>query len=87
MNKGDYCLATKYADGDPMDAWAVGFYASFRDGRHFVVDANGDSLRANGFRHVRKISGKRGAWLLNHSQKIEQSGKRLGYFTRCSMTS
>jgi hypothetical protein len=84
---GDYVLATKYNDGDPGDAWALGFY----DGklpepvvagivlpaaispRYVVRDAAGNSIRPNGFRRVARIRKDVGAWLLNVSAKqLEQ---------------
>jgi hypothetical protein len=63
---GDYVLATKYSDGDPGDAWALGFYDGVRDeqGRHYVKDASGKQIRGNGFRRVARIRGDVGRWLL-----------------------
>ena len=83
MNKpdltvGDYVLATKYQDGDPGDAWALGFYAGSEDHfgqeRHYVIDNDGKSIRGNGYRRVAKIRKDVGAWLLNVAAKqLEQS--------------
>jgi hypothetical protein len=88
LAKGDYVLATKWGDGDPQDPWYVGFYDGFNDEwqRHFVVDADGKSARPGGFRRVKRINGKRGAWLLNHRDEIEQSSKSLWYWVRHKMT-
>ena len=57
LNKGDLVLATKWNDGDPCDHFVVGYWESLaRNGRHHVVDTQGRSFRANGFRRVEKIS-------------------------------
>ena len=89
MNKGDYVLATKYADGDPQDSWAVGFYdgvlpKAYCD-RHLVVDADGKQFRGNGFRRVKKISAERGQWLIDHIKDIELSGRSVWGWARRSM--
>lgn len=64
IEKGTYVLATKWSDGDPGDHWAVGFYDCERDGRHYVVDSNGNQLRGNGFRVARPIEPDVGHWLI-----------------------
>lgn len=69
INKGDYVLATKWHDGDPGDAWAIGFYAGQKGGRHFVVDGNGQQIRHNGYRRVGCITEEVGIWLLNVAAK------------------
>lgn len=72
---GDYVLATKYADGDPGDAWALGFYDGVQDrqGRHYVKDGAGNQIRGNGFRKVARIRGDVGRWLLEVAAKqLEQ---------------
>ena len=63
---GDYVLATKYGDGDPGDAWALGWYDGVRDdkGRHYVKDNDGKQIRGNGFRRVARIRKDVGRWLL-----------------------
>ncbi|MDD4436466.1 MAG: hypothetical protein PHS04_00310 [Tissierellia bacterium] len=66
---GDYCLATKYSDGDPGDHWGLGFYDGEHDGRHYIKDSNGKQIRANGFRRVGKVSAEVGHWLLNTAAK------------------
>jgi hypothetical protein len=54
-NLGDYVLATKYEDGDPGDAWALGFYDGERGGRYYVLDDNGNQIRGNGYRRISRI--------------------------------
>lgn len=73
VQNGDYVLATKYKDGDPADNWAVGFYDEQIGDRHFVVDNNGNQLRASGFRRVGEISAEFGRWLLDNANELEQS--------------
>ena len=82
---GDYVLATKYSDGDPGDAWALGFYAGELDmgntrsdikvaPRYLVNDSSGKTIRPNGYRRVERIRKDVGAWLLNVAAKqLEQS--------------
>lgn len=75
---GDYVLATKYDDGDPGDAWALGFYAGAMQNctppRHDVVGSDGKSIRGNGFRRVARIRKDVGLWLLTvASKQLEQS--------------
>lgn len=69
INKGDYVLATKYSDGDPGDAWALGFYDGKRNGRYFVVDNNGNQMRHNGYRAVGRVRQDVGEWLLKTAAK------------------
>ena len=49
IKEGDYCLATKYPDGDPLDHWVIGFYKGvlpkIGDDRFEIVDENGKSFR------------------------------------------
>ena len=68
---GAYVLATKYEDGDPGDAWALGFYDGVRDeqGRHYVKDSEGRQIRGNGFRRVARIRADVGRWLLTVAAK------------------
>ena len=92
LTAGDYVLATKYRDGDPLDHWCVGFYKEAylhceTDQRHIVVDNNGKSFRGNGFRRVKKISKERGTWILAHANEIETSGMSVWHFARCSIKS
>ena len=82
---GDYVLATKYSDGDPGDAWALGFYAGEMDmgndrelikvaPRYLVNDSSGKTIRPGGYRRVARVREDVGAWLLNVAAKqLEQS--------------
>lgn len=77
---GDYVLATKYADGDPGDPWALGIYdGKYSPGgglqdRHLVNEADGTCIRPNGFRRVARIRKDVGRWLLTVAAKqLEQS--------------
>ena len=74
--KGAYVFATKYSDGDPGDAWAVGFYREkMPDGRHTVEDERGAILYGpNGFRRVRpNLKPDVGTWLVNNARVLEQA--------------
>lgn len=87
---GDYVLASKWHDGDAKDPWAVGFYDGAAAGvngvlRHKVVDADGKSFRAGGFRRVKKITPARGKWLLENSEEIEASGRSVWDWLRKTM--
>jgi hypothetical protein len=77
LKRGDYVLATKYHDGDPLDHWVVGFFDSMlkKQGgdRYMVIDEDGNQFRGNGFRRARKISEREGRWLLSNAQWIEWS--------------
>jgi len=64
VEKGTYVLATKWTDGDPGDAWAVGFYDGEIDGRHFVVDNDDKQIRITGYRRVGAVSKEVGHWLI-----------------------
>ena len=68
---GEYCLATKWYDGDPGDHWGVGFYAGTENGRHYLKDGYGNQIRANGFRRVAPIKPEVGAWLLSIAKQLE----------------
>lgn len=73
LKKGDYVLATKWQDGDPLDQWCIGFYdGMYCYGRFLVVDKDGKQFRANGFRRAEKISKARGKWLLEIKEVIEK---------------
>jgi hypothetical protein len=76
--KGSYVFATKYNDGDPGDAWAVGYYigpAEDRPGRHLVGDKNGNLFYGpKGFVRVRaNLRDDVGRWLIEHSKILEAS--------------
>ena len=68
MQKGDYVLATKYADGDPGDQYAVGFFDSMLPkmggDRYMVVDNGGKQFRGNGFRRCEPITDAEGRWMI-----------------------
>lgn len=73
--KGAYVFATKYDDGDPGDAWAVGYYlGTTESGRHRVGDDEGTDYRRGGYRRVR--AGLRedvGHWLVANNELLESS--------------
>lgn len=78
IEKGDYVLATKYADGCPQDHFAVGFFSEMlREDRFVVVDDKGVPFRASGFRRVAKISAGCGAFIVDHMREIECSDRSL----------
>lgn len=77
---GTYVLATKYDDGDPGDAWGVGYYLeSFEHPsgklRHRVIGNDGSYLYGpKGF--VRMRAGLRsdvGRWLVENCAALERS--------------
>lgn len=59
---GAYVLATKYADGDPGDPWALGFYNGEKNGRHYVLDGNSYNIRGQWLSPCRYHPARR--WLL-----------------------
>lgn len=77
--KGAYCLATKYSDGDPGDAWAVGYYLGPSDNphladRYLVGDKDGKPYRASGYRRARGgLKPDVGKWLLETAKALEAS--------------
>jgi hypothetical protein len=74
MKKGDYVLATKYADGDPFDGYAVGWYdgtLAERTDRHLVVGSDGAQYRRNGFRRVERITDELGRWIVQNQIAFE----------------
>ena len=82
IENGDYVLATKYSDGDPLDQWCIGFYDKTIEGpgggiRHLVVDSNGAQFRHNGFRRVKKIRADVGASMLDKINYIQSSSRSL----------
>lgn len=78
MKHGDYVLGTKFPDGDPCDAWAVGFYGGKSGSCFLVVDDEGrPMLRKAGFRRVEKIPYHVGAYIVDHQSAIEDSGVPL----------
>lgn len=82
MKIGDYVLATKYSDGDPLDQWCVGFYHGITDPhynpvRFDVVDSGGKLFRRNGFRRCEVITREQGEWLLAHKEDFIGAGRSL----------
>lgn len=81
LPRGTYVLATKYNDGDPGDAWGVGYYLeSFRlsfDGpvRHRVIGNDGKYLYGpKGFVKMRAgLQPDVGDWLVDNSEALERS--------------
>lgn len=71
FHKGDYVLATKWSDGDPLDQWSVGFYDRTENGKHFIVDKDGKQMRMNGFRRIGNIRPEFGEWLIMAAQMLE----------------
>jgi hypothetical protein len=78
--QGSYVIATKYDDGDPGDAWGVGYYLeSFRfDGgplRHRVVGNDGKYLYGpKGFVKIRTgLRADVGKWLVENCAMLERS--------------
>lgn len=76
--KGSYVFATKYNDGDPGDAWAVGYYigpAENRPGRHLVGDKCGKLFYGpKGFIRIRaNLNADVGRWLVENSKVLEAS--------------
>jgi hypothetical protein len=62
---GEYVLATKYDDGDAGDHFFVGFVSGYtHHGRYLVVDNDGRSQRANGFRRAERITTEEGSALV-----------------------
>jgi hypothetical protein len=79
---GDYVLATKWNDGSSKDDWCIGFFKTFNKDRYYIVDLNGNSLRVNGFRRCKKISKKRGEFILSKIDLIQMSSKSLWFWMR-----
>ena len=83
IKKGDYVIGTKYSDGDPMDQFAIGLFSGMTwHGRFNIVDNDGNLFRGNGFRRVKKISGKVGRELVKQIPFIESSGKSVWHFVQ-----
>lgn len=92
MNKGDYVFATKYTDGDPGDAFCLGFYDGELPGkgarRHLVLNDAGQQFRPNGFRRCEPITHDEGLYIIQLiADGIEQSPgaslwKILGLYRR-----
>lgn len=75
LKKGDYVLATRWSDGDPLDPWAVGFIDYKVKDRYQLVDDNGKKIGGfAGFRRAQKIPPDLGAYILDNAEAIEQFG-------------
>lgn len=77
LQPGDYVLATKYRDGDPGDHFYVGFFKEVymhcgTQVRYIIVDDEGKSPRANGFRRCERIAPKLGKWIVEHASALER---------------
>jgi hypothetical protein len=70
---GDYVLATKYSDGDPLDPWCVGYFRGKCGDRSLVADAAGVLFRAGGFRRAEKIDPVEGAYILGMDPRLRES--------------
>lgn len=87
---GDYVLATKYTDGDPMDHFCVGFFSGMlvdRTGipteRYLVANGRGVTLRASGFRRCERIQKKTGKILVDAFPFIgDRPGRSIWYWRR-----
>ena len=80
LKKGDYVLATKYSDGDPQDAWCVGFFDSMLRDRYIIVDGEGKPFRANGYRAARIITKEEGEFLIQNKLWIESSMRSVWHW-------
>lgn len=78
---GSYVLGTKYSDGDPGDAWGVGYYLeSFRlsaggEQRHRIIDNDGNYLYGpKGFKVIRAgLQSDVGHWLVANADALQRS--------------
>lgn len=82
LQKGDYVVATKYKDGDPRDAFCVGFFESMLFERFIIINDNGEKFRANGFRRAKKVRADVGAKIVSNIKQIELSGRSVWSWVR-----
>jgi len=85
LNKGDYVVATKYSDGDPKDAFCIGFFDSMTEhanSRYMVTNGEGRQFRGNGFRRVRRIRQDVGKKLVDNLHIIEQGSRSVWSWVR-----
>lgn len=73
-----YVLATKFSDGDPADAWCVGYYLRKRPcDRHAVGNADGGTgphgFRFSGYAHIGRIDKELGNWLMANCAALEKA--------------
>jgi hypothetical protein len=80
MPQGTYVIGTKYDDGDPGDAWGVGYYLeSFQvpggEIRHRIIGNDGTYLYGpKGFKVVRAgLDPDVGRWLVENCAVLEKS--------------
>lgn len=71
LQRGDYVLATKYADGCSGDHFVVGFFDRQDGDRYMVLDSNGQQFRANGFRRCERIGRRVGDAIVRNIPIIE----------------
>lgn len=57
----------------------------YEDPRHHIVDNKGKPFRGNGFRRVKKITPKRGEWMLKHQNTIELGKHSIWWWCRKKM--
>lgn len=85
FKKGDLILCTLWKDGDPRDAWYVGFFSHIIKEKdriwYYVQDENGHLVK-RGFPLARKITEKQGKFLLEYRQCIEESGVSLFWWLK-----
>lgn len=82
---GDYVLATKYTDGDPMDPWFIGFYSgptTHTPPKYTITDVKGTPFCPYSFRKIKKITQKQGEWMLKNRELIQHSGMPVWHFTQ-----
>lgn len=83
LQKGDYVVATKYADGDPKDHFCVGFFDSMTwHNRYNIVTNEGELFRHNGFRRAKKIREDVGAKIVAHIKDIEMGDRSVWSWVR-----
>ncbi len=86
LTKGDYVLATQFADGRPGDQWRVGFYShSDVSGKYVMVKKDSAATPMTSFLRAEKITEERGEWLIRHAEKIQLNGRSLWWFVRYPM--
>lgn len=84
LYKGDYVVATKYNDGDPMDPHCVGFFDEMTPwGKFRVVDSKGTQYYFGGFKKCERITAKTGAILCQLFKVVsDQRGNSIWYWRR-----
>jgi hypothetical protein len=66
---GDYVLASKYGDVDPLDPWRIGFVVriieTWRRGKTYIIgESDGTWSDFREYKHIRKITQEEGEqWL------------------------